>query len=392
MRKLSAFTFAALLFSQWSIAQADPPAGRANGIGASQSTLRRALDSRAGLQQRVNLKAQGSAQTGAGIEVGQNSTSSNVGVGATLEADVNGSANAQSGTGRLPREVVVRRLQLLRSQQSAAVRTASRTQLGLEIGSHSQSDSPAESGKKPQPNSKSPRGKTGQGPGNNSNLNDDTESSDRSGVLTLNGSARSNVVAHGENRLALTNADKILAQRLARIDQIRDQALESGNEQLLDQADRLELDARTQYAQRLSGSAEESSTQTSADAIGQATGTTRGRVNRARSQAQNSGDPDDGGNIPENDTSPDSVSGDAVVRKQSEASTSIRNRAQQAQNGRRPATPSADRNGKVRSASLSGQAKSTNATSATASNAAGTNSVDAAGSSATAAAANAQKE
>jgi hypothetical protein len=42
--------------------------------------------------------------------------------------------------------------------------------------------------------------------------------------------------------------DRLLAKRLATIDKLRDQALENGNERLLEQADRLEELARRQHA------------------------------------------------------------------------------------------------------------------------------------------------
>ncbi|MBC7818719.1 MAG: hypothetical protein IAG10_17660 [Planctomycetaceae bacterium] len=440
MRKLSALTFAALLFGQLTTTWADPPAGRGNGLGASGSTLQRAVDSRAGLQQRATLRTQGSANGGTGVGVGgsgvgQNSANANgnVGVSADIQADANGSANAQSGTGRMPREVVTRRLQSLRNQQSAVVRNATRTELGIGIGNDSPSDTPTQSDKKPQPNNKPPRGKSGQGSNPNSNSNENPDSSNPAGLLSLKGSARSEIVAHGQNRLALTNADKLLAQRLARIDQMRDQALETDNDQLLDQADRMELLARMQFAERLAAGANDSSSQAGADAQGQATGAIRGRINRTTPPNPNQGVPADGSNDPDSDTNTGLLSGEAAAATQNEAAASLRNRVQRTQNGRRPTTPTAepmpdqdtdgvtsqanaaaqnttaaslsnkarrtnertrrDTNpaepaGKIRNASLSGQANSTNAADAAASN----NSLNAAGTSATNAAANAQSK
>lgn len=389
MRKLSALVFAASLFGSLATTWADPPAGRGNGNGGSRSNLQRAIDSRVGLQQRANARAQGSANAGAGIGIGQNSANANgnAGVNADVQIGGDGSANAQSGTGRLPREVVVRRLQLLRNQQSAVVRQASRTELGVGIGNDSSSDTsnrPAD--KKPQPNKPS-RGKSGQAPNPNSPADDDADSGNRTGLLKLNGSARSEIVAHGQNRLALTNADKILAQRLAQIDQMRDKAVESGNEQLLDQADRLELQARTQYAERLAAGADDSATQTGADAQGQATGAVRGRVNRTTPRNPNPGTPADDSSDPSTTTDSGLLSGDAAATTQNQAAATLRNRAQRTQPGRRPVTPPAE-SGKIRNASLSGQANSSNAAEAAASN----NSLDAAGTSATNAAANAQNK
>lgn len=385
MRKILVLTFAALLFGQLTATWADPPAGRGIGVG---STLQRAVDSRAGLQQRATLRAQGSASGGVGVGgngTGQNSANANgnIGVSADIQAETNGSANAQSGTGRLPREVVTRRLQSLRNQQSAVVRSATRTELGIGIGNDSPSDAPTPSGKKPQPNNKPPRGKSGAG--SNPNTNEDSDSSNPAGLLSVKGSARSEIVAHGQNRLALTNADKLLVQRLARIDQMRDRALESGNDQMLDQADRLELDARTQYAERLAAGANDSSSQTGANAQGQATGAIRGRLNRATPQNPNPEAPADGSN-------PDSanaglLSGDAAATTQNEAAASLNKTRRTTERTRRDAKP-AEPAGKVRNASLSGQANSTNAAGA----AAGNNSLNAAGNSATNAAANAQRK
>jgi hypothetical protein len=51
-------------------------------------------------------------------------------------------------------------------------------------------------------------------------------------------------------RFDLTRADRILAKRLADIDHLRDVALKNGNLKLLDQADKLEQVARTQYERR----------------------------------------------------------------------------------------------------------------------------------------------
>ena len=444
MRKLSALTFAVLLFGQFAITWADPPAGRGNGIGASQSTLHRAIDSRAGLQQRANAHAQGSANGGAGVGVGgngvaQNSANANgnAGVSTNIQADTNGSANAQSGTGRLPREVVVRQLQSQRNQQSAALRHAHRMELGNGIGKDSPSDTPARSDKQAQPNDQPTRGMSDQGPNPNSESDENSESSNHSGLLSLNGSARSEIVAHGQNRLALTNSDKLLAQRLARIDQMRDQALETGHDQLLDQADRLELLARMQYAERLAAGAKDSSSHSGADAQGQATGAIRGHIHRTTPPNPNQGIATAVSNGSGSDTNAGPLSGDAAAATQNKATASLRNRGQRIQNGRRPATPAAEPkrdndtddvtsqanaaaqnttaaslsnqvrrtkertrrdtspaepSGKLRNASLSGQASSSNAADAAASNAAGNNSLDAAGTSASNAAANAQSK
>ncbi len=448
MRKLSVLTFAALLFGQLPIIWADLPAGRGNTSGASRSTLQRAVDSRAGLQQRANLRTQGTANGGTGVGiggsgVGQNSANANgnLGVSANIQTDANGLANAQSGTGRLPREIVTRRLQSLRNQQSAVVRNATRTDLGIGAVNDSPSDTPTQSDPKTQPNNKPPRGKSGQASNPNSNSNENNETSDSSnpsGLLSLNGSARSDIVAHGQNRLALTNADKLLAQRLARIDQMRDQALESGNDQLLDRADRLELAARSQYADRLTADTNDPSSPAGANAQGQATGAIRGNINRTTPQNTNPQDPNqetpaDSGNDPASGTNSGLLSGDAATATKNEAAVSRSNRVQQTQNGRRPTTPSAepmpnqdtdgvttqansakqsstaasltnrarrsnDRNRrdtnpaeptrKLRGASFNSQGNSTN----TADAAAGNNSLDATGTSATNAAANAQSK
>lgn len=384
MRKLSALTLTALLVGQSTAAWADPPAGRGIGIGASGSTLQRAVDSRAGLQQRAGLRAQGSASAGTGVGVGgngagQNSANANgnLGVSANVQADANGSANAQSGTGRLPREVVVRRLQTLRSQQSAIVNHASRADLGLGIGNNNDtsSDQPGPSNKKPDSKSKPPRGKTGESNQPGSNSNENSNSPNGLGVLSLNGSARSEIVAHGQNRLALTNADRIFAQRLARIDQMRDQAIESGNDQMLDQADRLELSARTQYAERLAADTGDSSSQVGAGAQGQATGAIRGGLNRANSQNTNPGIPSNP--TPDQDTN--GLSGQANAAAQNSTAATLSNGTRRATDRTRGDTTSTEPARRTRNASFSGQSNTTNAAGATARN----NSLDAAASSAT---------
>ena len=401
MRKLSALTLTALLFGSLATTRAEPPTGR--GSGASRSNLQRAVDSRAGLQQRANVRAQGSITAGTGIGIGgtgqgsanaNGNANGNAGVNAGVNADVqvggDGSANVQSGTGRLPRELVTRRLQLLRSQQSAVVRQASRIELG--IGNEPSSNASGKpSDRKPQPNNKSPRGKTGQEPNPNAPKDEDTETGNRAGLLTVNGSARSEVVAHGQNRLALTNSDKILAQRLAQIDQMRDKAVESGNDQSLDQADRLELLARMQYSERIGAETQESSAQSGADAQGQATGAIRGRANRTTSRNPNPEAQGNGTGDPATTTDDSLLTGDAAAATQSDAAASLRNRASRTQTGRRPTTPSAEP-GKVRNASLSGQANSTNAANAAATNGVENRSLDATGTSATNAAANAQSK
>ena len=384
MRKLSALTLSALLVGQSTAAWADPPAGRGNGIGAAGSTLQRAVDSRAGLQQRAGLRAQGSATAGTGVGVGGNGTgqnsanaNGNLGVNASVQTEANGNASAQSGTGRLPREVVVRRLQALRSQQSAMIQQANRANVDLRIGNNNEapSDQPAPANNKSNPKNKSPRGKSGEANQPGSNSNENSNSPNGLGVLSLNGSSRSEIVAHGQNRLAWTNADRIFAQRLARIDQMRDQAIESGNDQMLDQADRLELSARTQYAERLAADANDSSSQAGAGAQGQATGAIRGGLNRANSQNTNPGAPSD--SVPGQDTN--DLSGQANAAAQNSTGATLSNGARRATDRTRGDATSSETTRRTRNASFSGQSNATGAANATSRN----NSLDAAGSSAT---------
>ncbi len=54
-------------------------------------------------------------------------------------------------------------------------------------------------------------------------------------------------------RSDISQADRLLAKRLADIDHLRDIALENGNERQLEQADKLEALPRQQHAQRTSG-------------------------------------------------------------------------------------------------------------------------------------------
>ncbi len=57
----------------------------------------------------------------------------------------------------------------------------------------------------------------------------------------------------GRERFALTQAERLLAKRLASIDHLRDIALRNGNTRLLEQCDHLEAIARAQYDRRTAG-------------------------------------------------------------------------------------------------------------------------------------------
>jgi hypothetical protein len=57
----------------------------------------------------------------------------------------------------------------------------------------------------------------------------------------------------GRERFALTQAERLLAKRLASIDHLRDIALRNGNTRLLEQCDHLEVIARAQYDRRTAG-------------------------------------------------------------------------------------------------------------------------------------------
>lgn len=57
----------------------------------------------------------------------------------------------------------------------------------------------------------------------------------------------------GRERFALTQAERLLAKRLASIDHLRDVALRNGNTRLLEQCDHLEAIARAQYDRRTAG-------------------------------------------------------------------------------------------------------------------------------------------
>jgi hypothetical protein len=57
----------------------------------------------------------------------------------------------------------------------------------------------------------------------------------------------------GRERFALTQAERLLAKRLASIDHVRDIALRNGNTRLLEQCDHLEAIARAQYDRRTAG-------------------------------------------------------------------------------------------------------------------------------------------
>ena len=74
----------------------------------------------------------------------------------------------------------------------------------------------------------------------------------------------------------LARADRILAHRLAQIDRMRDRALESGDEKLLERADALETIARNQYNRR-TGITVEGTTETEADGVTQVSAQTESR-------------------------------------------------------------------------------------------------------------------
>lgn len=67
------------------------------------------------------------------------------------------------------------------------------------------------------------------------------------------GVKRSQFVSHGKNHRAYTQADRLLAKRLEQIDRLREQYLTTGDNQLLEQADKLERLAREQHQFRLEG-------------------------------------------------------------------------------------------------------------------------------------------
>jgi hypothetical protein len=151
-------------------------------------------------------------------------------------------AHPQSGTGRLPQEVARRRAGEFRARQSFATRDNATVQLGTAQG----------------------RERSGRpdGPPRDSRFGErDHATAPPAAAAAARAEAagrtdargRADVVAHGQNRLALTHADRMLAQRLAQIDAMRDRAVDAGNERLLEQADHLEQLARWQHAGRLAG-------------------------------------------------------------------------------------------------------------------------------------------
>jgi len=215
--------------------------------------------------QRANFRAQGSTAGGSNISAGSNGLAQStanangnavananaafVGNGtASLNADANADVqgqggrasstpNPQSGTGRLSREIMSRRLENFRGQPSVEVCNS----LPREIGQVRRDDAPGRR------ESQSPDGAPDRRPNSSSSRSLPTP------AVNASGAGRAEMVAHGQNRLALTNADRLLAQRLAQADRMRDEAVETGNEQLLERADKLEQHARWQYAGRLEG-------------------------------------------------------------------------------------------------------------------------------------------
>lgn len=249
------------------MAQSAPPVDL-GGSAQGRTAVDRALESRARLSVRAaetrsatasagagaTLDAVGRAQSGAashatatpngiGLGVGGNAgghasaASSSVGaghagvglgsVGVGVGGNANGHASPQAGTGRLSRDgrgangrTVGRGRQTATVAVGASGQTATRS--GLRLGW--------------------------------------LKRSERAPVLQVSGETTGSArvdgrVAHDAERpqFDLSRADRLLAHRLAQIERMRDRAVEADDDELLRQADRLEVIARAQYSQRTDG-------------------------------------------------------------------------------------------------------------------------------------------
>ena len=240
----------AVLAATGSMAFAEPPVDR-GALSRGNTAVDRALESRARVtgragaaasldvtpaataSERAAAHAHGTAGAGPGAPNGTAGTGPGAAATFGLETSLEkrGSASPQAGTGRGGREL--RAAAGPGAARSGAADRAFTARAGAETR-----------------------------PGVRHGWSFRTEGRANNGIETTAGTARlnGNAAAAGQVRgrgrdpeFILSRADRLLAHRLAQIDRMRDQAIENDDEELLRQADKLEILARAQYTQRTTG-------------------------------------------------------------------------------------------------------------------------------------------
>jgi len=273
MRKLFCLSAFALIVAAGSSANAQS-IGVENvtrgAASANVSNVQRALNSRAGLLERANARARGQGQaqvrtdvsTRAGLETRANA---NVRVNASTNASLRG--NGGSAPALLPpvagvgtaRGLIRQRLDLDRQDMvRGRVRTGVDAVGRLDLENRGRQTEPR------RPDQARPGAP-----------------SRRPEILQM----RAEVLAEARTRANISNAERLLVMRLAQIDKMRDNALASGNERQLEQADHLEQLARWQFENRGSARANnpfaaavQTETESSVDAAASRRPVRRGRI------------------------------------------------------------------------------------------------------------------
>jgi hypothetical protein len=190
-------------------------AGAADAIGRAQNDAA----NRAG----TNLNGVG---LGIGGNAGGHASAASNGVGLGIGGTAKGHASPQAGTGRLSRD-----LRAISGQandrnrmapHAAGTSGAGATSSGLSLGWLKR----------------------------NEHASVRQVSGETAGSARVGGADRSDAEHRGFD---LTRADRLLAHRLAQIERMRDRAVDTKDDGLLRQADRLEVIARAQYSQRTDG-------------------------------------------------------------------------------------------------------------------------------------------
>lgn len=235
---------------------AEPPVDRPTGQGKSASALDRALESRASLTDRARGKsadALGASATpgasaadraaGRGLDTAASSPGTTTGFsspgresssafGLGTAAERRGHASPQSGTGRIGRE--------LKNGRSIERRDATATERSLDRRSGDQAKSGLRLGWL----------RNGKTSAEGSTAGDGPTTPGAAGLPHRPEAPRGR--GHDPDRV-LSKADRLLAQRLAQIERMRDEAVANDDDELLRQADKLESLARAQHTQRTTG-------------------------------------------------------------------------------------------------------------------------------------------
>lgn len=237
-------------------ALAEPPVDRPTGQGKSASALDRALESRASLADRArgrSADALGASATpgasaadragGRGLDTAASGPGATNGVtapgresssafGLGTAAERRGHASPQSGTGRIGRELTAGRSSGRRdaaaAERSLGRRPADGAKSGIRLGWL----------------------RNGKSSADGATAGDGATTPGAAGLAHRPEAPRRR--GHDPGRI-LSKADRLLAQRLAQIERMRDEAVANDDDELLRQADKLQALARAQYTQRTTG-------------------------------------------------------------------------------------------------------------------------------------------